>query len=151
MPGSERGDVPDNVPTNQAELSRAVDYVRGLPDVDASRLEIMGESRGGLLTLMLGLGRKDLTALIITAPAAIRPYVSRSGAQVSRVNVPVLLLVEEDDEMGSLGAVNVLDQALRNQGKEVHTIRYNRGGGHLFIRNGYWLDDVRAFLRQKVL
>jgi dienelactone hydrolase len=147
----ERGDGPHNVLNNQAELSQAVDYVKGLPDVDPSRLALMGHSRGGLLTLMLGLERKDLKALIITAPAAIRPHFSRSVAQVSRVNVPVLLLVEEDDEMGSLGAVNVLDQALRNQGKEVHTIRYNRGGGHLFIRKDYWLDDVRAFLHEKLL
>jgi hypothetical protein len=54
--------------------------------------------------------------------------------------------------MGSLGAVNVLDQALRNQGKEVHTIRYNRGGGHyLFLRKDYWWDDLRAFLHEKLL
>ena len=85
------------------------------------------------------------------SPADIPPHFSRSVAQVSRVNVPVLLLVEEDDEMGSLGAVNVLDQALRNHEKEVHTIRYNRGGGHLFIGKDYWLDDVRAFLHEKLL
>jgi dienelactone hydrolase len=147
----ERGAGPHNVLYNQAELSQAVDYVKGLPDVDPSRLALMGHSRGGLLTLMLGLERKDLKALIITAPADIPPHFSRSVAQVSRVNVPVLLLVEEDDEMGSLGAVNVLDQALRNHEKEVHTIRYNRGGGHLFIGKDYWLDDVRAFLHEKLL
>jgi dienelactone hydrolase len=148
----ERGLRPGDIPNNQAELSRAVDYVKGLPDVDPSRLALMGHSRGGLLTLMVGLERKDLKALIITAPADIRPYFSRSVAQVSRVNVPILLLVEETDEMGSLGAVNVLDQALKNQGKEARTIRYNRGGGHyLFIRVDYWWDDLRTFLREKLL
>lgn len=148
----ERSLRPSDIPYNQAELSRAVDYVKGLPDVDRSRVALMGHSRGGLLTLMVGLERKDLKALIITAPADIRPYFSQSVAQLSRVNVPVLLLVEEGDEMGSLGAVNVLDQALRNQGKEVRTIRYNRGGGHyLFLRKDYWWDDFRAFLREKLL
>jgi hypothetical protein len=56
--------------------------------------------------------------------------------------------------MGSLGAVNVLDEALKKQGKEVRTIRYDRGGGHfLFVGSGdlYWWDDVRAFLRDKLL
>jgi len=142
---------PDDIPYNQAQLSWAVDYVKGLPDVDSSRVALMGQSRGGLLTLMAGLKRKDLKALIITAPADISPYFSQSVSRVSRVNVPVLLLVEEGD-LESLGAVNVLDQALRNHGKEVRTIRYNRGGGHfLFIRKDYWWDDIRAFLREKLL
>ncbi len=142
---------PRDIPYNHAELSWAVDYVKGLPDVDSSRVALMGQSRGGLLTLMVGLKRKDLKALIITAPADISPYFSQSVARVSRVNVPVLLLVEEGDAR-SLGAVNVLDQALRNHGKEVRTIRYNRGGGHfLFLRKDYWWDDLRAFLREKLL
>lgn len=148
----ERSTHPRDIPYNQAELSRAVDYVKGLPDVDPSRVALMGHSRGGLLTLMVGLERKDLKALIITAPADIRPYFSQSVARVSRVNVPILLLVEEGDEMGSLGPINILDQALQSQRKEVRTIRYNRGGGHyLFIRVDYWWDDLRAFLREKVL
>jgi len=101
---------------------------------------------------MVGLERKDLKALIITAPADIRPYFSQAIARVSLVSVPVLLLVEEGDEEGSLGAVNILDQALRNHRKEVRTIRYNRGGGHyLFVRVDYWWDDLRTFLRGKVL
>jgi dienelactone hydrolase len=148
----ERGTHPRDIFYNQAELSRAVDYVKGLPDVDPSRVALMGHSRGGLLTLMVGLERKDLKALIITAPADVRPYFLGSVARVSRLNVPVLLLVEKGDEMGSLGAVDILDQALRNDRKEVRTIRYDRGGGHyLFVRVDYWWDDLRAFLREKLL
>ena len=148
----ERGTRPRDISYNQAELSRAVDYVKGLSDVDPSRLALMGHSRGGLLTLMVGLERKDLKALIITAPADVRPYFLGSVAQVSRLNVPVLLLVEKGDEMGSLGAVDILDQALRNDGKEVRTIRYDRGGGHyLFVRVDYWWDDLRTFLREKLI
>jgi dienelactone hydrolase len=148
----ERGAGPQNLSYNQEELSRAVDYVKSLPDVDPSRVALMGHSRGGLLTLMVGLERQDLKALVITAPADIRPYFSQAVAAVSHVNVPVLLLVEEGDEMGSLGAVNALDQALRCRGKDVRTIRYNGGGGHyLFIRVDYWWDDLRIFLREKLL
>jgi dienelactone hydrolase len=148
----ERGLRPGDIRYNQAELSRAVDYVKGLSDVDPSRVALMGHSRGGLLTLMVGLERNDLKALIITAPADVRPYFLGSVAQVSRLNVPVLLLVEKGDEMGSLGAVDILDQALRNDRKEVRTIRYDRGGGHyLFVRVDYWWDDLRTFLREKLL
>jgi dienelactone hydrolase len=148
----ERGLRPGDIPYNQADLSRSVDYVKGLPNVDPSRVALMGHSRGGLLTLMVGLERKDLKALIITAPADIRPYFQQSVARMSQLKVPVLLLVEEGDEMGSLEAVNLLDRALNNQGKEARTIRYNRGGGHyLFVRKGYWWGDLRAFLREKLL
>jgi len=141
-----------NIPYNQEELSRAVDYVKRLSDVDPARMALMGHSRGGLLTLLVGLERKDLKVLVITAPADIPPHFSRALARVSDISIPVLLLVEEGDEMGSLTAVNALDQAMRSHGKEVRTIRYNRGGGHfLFIRVGYWWDDLRTFLRERLL
>lgn len=145
---------PPQVPSNKNALSEAVDYVKSLPEVDPSRVALMGHSRGGLLTLMLGSERKDLKALIITAPASIPPYFSQQVAIVSSINAPVLLMVEVSDEMGSLSAVNILDEALRKQGKDVRTIRYDRGGGHfLFVGSGnlYWWDDVRAFLREKLL
>lgn len=146
----------ENVPYNLAELLQAVDYVKSLPDVDPTRVALMGQSRGGLLTLMVGLERKDLKALIITAPADIRPYFSQALARVASLNIPVLLLVEVSDEEGSLGAVNVLDDALRKHGKEVRTIRYDRGGGHYLFTplssfDWYWWDDLRAFLREKLL
>jgi len=145
---------PPQVPSNRNELSQIVEHVKSLPDVDPSRVALMGHSRGGLLTLMVGVERKDLKALVITAPADIRPYFSQGVARVSLISAPVLLMVEVSDEMSSLGAVNVLDEALKKQGKEVRTIRYDRGGGHfLFVGSGdlYWWDDVRAFLREKLL
>ncbi len=151
----QRGFGPENIPYNLAELSQAVDYVKTLPDVDLSRVAVMGQSRGGLLTLMLALQRKDLKTIVITAPADIRPYFSSAVARVASLNAPVLLLVEVSDEEGGLGAVNVLDNALRNHGKEVRTIRYDRGGGHYLFTSlskvdWYWWNDVSVFLREKL-
>jgi dienelactone hydrolase len=116
----------------------------------------MGHSRGALLTLMTGLERKDLKALVIAAPAEIRPYFSQAVARVASLNTPVLLLVEIGDERGRLGATNFLDDALRKHGKEVRTIRYDQGGGHhLFTTKAttfdwYWWDDLTAFLHEKL-
>jgi len=149
-------DGPENIPYNLAELLQAVDYVKSLPDVDPTRVALMGHSRGALLTLMTGLERKDLKALVIAAPAEIRPYFSQAVARVASLNTPVLLLVEIGDERGRLGATNFLDDALRKHGKEVRTIRYDQGGGHhLFTTKAttfdwYWWDDLTAFLHEKL-
>ena len=142
---------PQDLPANRKELAQAVDHVKSLPEVDPSRVALMGHSRGGLLTLMVGLERKDLRALVITAPANIPPYFAEAVARVSSIGAPTLLLVEISDEMGSVGAVNVLDEALRKHGKDVRAIRYDRGGGHFLFVGGsdlYWWNDVRAFLRE---
>ncbi len=43
----------------------------------------------------------------------------------------------------------MLERALRAHGKEVHAIRYDRGGGHrLFWDAGYYWKDERSFLRE---
>jgi dienelactone hydrolase len=149
-------DGPQNIPYNLAELLRAVDYVKSMRDVDPNRLALMGHSRGGLLTLMAGLEREDLKALVIAAPADIRPYFSESVARLMSLSIPVLLLVEISDERGRLGAVDFLDDVLTKSGKELRTIRYDRGGGHhLFTTKAaafdwYWWNDLMAFLRQNL-
>jgi dienelactone hydrolase len=151
-----RRDGRENILYNLAELLQAVDYVKSLPEVDPNRVALMGHSRGGLLTLMAGLERKDLKALVIAAPADIRPYFSQAVARSASLNTPVLLLVEVSDERGGLGRANFLDDALRKRDKEVLTIRYDRGGGHhLFTTKAaafdwYWWDDLRKFLRDKL-
>jgi hypothetical protein len=104
---------------------------------------------------MVGLERKDLEALVITAPAGINPYFSQAVAHMAALNVPVLLMVEITDEQGGLERVNILDDALRRHGKDVRTIRYDQGGGHYLFStrssvDWYWWDDLRAFLREKL-
>jgi dienelactone hydrolase len=151
-----RRDGRENIPGNLAELLKAVDYIKSLPEVDPNRVALMGHSRGGLLTLMAGLERKDLKALVIAAPAEIRPYFSQAVVRIASLNTPVLLLVEVSDERRGLGRANFLDDALRKHDKEVRTIRYDRGGGHhLFTTKAatfdwYWWDDLTAFLREKL-
>ncbi|MGH7829036.1 MAG: dienelactone hydrolase family protein [Candidatus Binatia bacterium] len=155
VPIRDRLDFPETVSSNQNQLSRAIDYLKGVPDVDPNRIALMGHSRGGLLTLMVGIERKDLKALVMTAPADILPYFPQSVARVASLDIPVLLLVEISDEHGSVGVVNLLDDAFSKNGKEVRTIRYDQGGGHYLFstRTGYdwyWWDDLRTFLREKL-
>lgn len=141
-----------DIPSHKEEVSQAVDYVKSLPDVDPSRIALMGFSRGGLLTLMVGVERTDMKALLILAPApGGRGDFVKAVKRVTSLNVPVLLLVEAGDGSDILENFNLLDQALKGQGKEVRSILYNRGGGHqLFYDVGYYWQDVRAFLREQL-
>lgn len=138
-----------NLPRHKAEVSRAVNYVKTLPDVDASRVALMGFSRGGLLTLMLGVERSDLGALLILAPAPGEGHFAEAVQRVPSLNAPVLLLVEAGDEPAILDDFGMLERALAAHGKARRSIRYDRGGGHrLFYDVGYYWDDVRKFLRE---
>ncbi len=146
-----RGSGPGNIPRHREEVSRAIDYVKTLTDVDASRIALMGFSRGGLLTLMVAIERKDLKALLILAPAPGEGHFADAVKHVSSLNAPVLLLVEAGDETQILEGFSMLERALLVDGKEMRSVRYYRGGGHrLFYDISYYWEDVRTFLREKM-
>jgi dienelactone hydrolase len=140
-----------NLPSHKAQVLEAIDYVKRLTDVDPSRVALMGNSRGALLTLMVGLERPDLKALVIMAPAEIGRNLSNAMYQISSLNAPVLLLVEKGDEAEFQNNFDALDRVLRENQRAVQSIRYDRGGGHnLFHGAGYYLQDVTAFLHDKL-
>ena len=140
-----------NLPPHKAQVLEAIDYVKRLPDVDPSRIALTGNSRGGLLTLMVGVEQPDLKALVIMAPAEIGRNFSNALSQISSLNAPVLLLVEKSDEPEFQNNFDTLDRVLRENKKEVKSIRYDRGGGHrLFHGAGYYLQDVKMFLHEKL-
>jgi hypothetical protein len=100
---------------------------------------------------MVGLERTDLKALVIMAPAEIGRNLSNALYQISSLNAPVLLLVEKSDETEFQNNFDALDRVLRENQKTVQSIRYDRGGGHnLFHGAGYYLQDVTAFLHDKL-
>jgi dienelactone hydrolase len=140
-----------NLLPHKAQVLEAIDYVKRLPDVDPSRIALTGNSRGGLLTLMVGVEQPDLKALVIMAPAEIGRNFSNALSQISSLNAPVLLLVEKSDEPEFQNNFDTLDRVLRENKKEGKSIRYDRGGGHrLFHSAGYYLQDVKGFLHEKL-
>lgn len=141
-----------DIPRHKAEVSSAVNHVKALPDVDSSRVALMGFSRGGLLTLMVGVERSDLGALLILAPAPGQGHFAEAVKRVPSIKAPVLLLVEAGDESEILEDFDLLERALAAHGKAQRSIRYDRGGGHrLFYDVGYYWDDVREFLRETLV
>jgi dienelactone hydrolase len=140
---SGRGNIPDHA----REVAQAVEQVKTRQDVDPSRVALMGFSRGGLLTLMVGVQRSDLRALVIMAPAPGRGHFEQAVKDAGAIAVPVLLLVEADDDAVIRGNYELLKNELTRLGKKAEFHLYTRGGGHkLFWRVDYYWPDVRAFL-----
>jgi dienelactone hydrolase len=151
VPVREGGSGLRTLPSHKAQVLQAVDYVKSLSDVDPSRVAVTGNSRGGLLTFMVGVEQKGLKALVIMAPAGVGRNFSTTLSRVSSLEAPVLLLVEASDEPEYQNNFDALDQALREHKKEVKSIRYDRGGGHnLFHGAGYYMEDIKAFLHEKL-
>jgi len=132
-------------------VARAIESTKRRSDVDKSRIALMGFSMGGLVSLRASLGRNDLAALVLLAPAAGRGVMQSTVDDVARVEPPVLVMVEANDSPHILNGVDTLVIALRSRNKDVKIIRYDRGGGHqLFYDVGYWWPDARSFLAEKL-
>jgi dienelactone hydrolase len=132
-------------------VARAVDHVKTRPDVDSSRVALVGFSMGGLSSLMAAPARGDLRAIALLAPASGRGRFREGVARAGEIQAPVLLMIESHDEFRVIRhGVKKLENALREAGKEVRLIRYNRGGGHqLFWSVDYYWKDLADFLKEK--
>ena len=144
---------PADIGREADEISKAVNTVMAMPDVDRAKVAIMGHSRGATLALMVAVKRRDLAAVILTAPAPIPPrFLGDTMDRIRSMPAPVLLMVENGDELGGLEATREIDERLKRRSKDDHhTIRYDRGGGHfLFVKKDYWWDDLKTFLDEKL-
>jgi dienelactone hydrolase len=145
------GPGPLTLPSHKAQVLQAIDHVKSLPDVDPSRVAVAGNSRGALLTLMVGVEQKGVKALVVMALAAVGSNLSATLPHVASLEAPVLLLIEKGDTAEHQEIFDTVDRLLREHKKEVKSIRYNRGGGHeLFHGAGYYLEDIKSFLREKL-
>lgn len=128
-------------------VSQAVDYIKTLQQVNASRIALVGFSMGGLISFKVSLERNDLRAVALLAPAFGRGLLGEAARNADRLTSPVLVMVEKSDNEPIMHGVALLEKALKNHAKPHQVIRYDRGGGHtLFYDVGYWWDDFRTFL-----
>jgi len=145
------GPGPLTVASHKAQVIQAINHVKSLPDVDPSRVAVSGNSRGALLTLMAGIEEKGVKALVVMALAAVGTNLAATLPRIPVLEAPVLLLIEKSDTAEHQKIFDELDRLLRDHKKEVKSIRYDRGGGHeLFHGAGYYLEDIKAFLHEKL-
>ncbi|MBN94404.1 MAG: hypothetical protein CL928_10070 [Deltaproteobacteria bacterium] len=138
------------------DVLAGVDTLLGVPDVDDTRLGVLGFSRGGLLSLQLALERPELwDAVVLMAPAPGNGAMGQTLEDVSALAAPVLLLVSENDTFQSNHVQINLDveAALLAAGKEVEAIVYPpfADDGHtLFFEVGDYWPDVLSFLSEHI-
>jgi len=122
-----------------------IDYVKGLPEVDASRVSLYGVSLGGNLVSFLISKVPSIHAAVLGAPAPIwflgmklpvgpdgrpdwtkaQPDPAVAAANIAPIQTPVLILVGTEDGLQPL-AVTLHDQ-LAQAGKTVRLDIYEHG------------------------
>ena len=139
-----------NVPSSSGSVTAiddglaVIDFVKGLPYVDGSRVSLYGVSLGGNLVAYLISKVPTIHAAILGAPAPIwflgiqppagggRPDLSTAkpdpavaGANIAPIRTPVLILVGTEDRL--LGIATTLHDLLQQAGKSVRMEVYEHG------------------------
>jgi dienelactone hydrolase len=138
------------------DAAAALAYLRALPDVDASRIALIGHSFGGSLTLLLAEREPAIRALVLFSTAGYSwdrssRLRARLLASLSRVQAPVFFIHAANDY--SLNSGKVMDERLAQLEKPHRLEIYPPIGrtpddGHAFPLTGVriWESDVFAFL-----
>jgi carboxymethylenebutenolidase len=138
--GEQRVDLTDDGALE--DLNAAVDYLKRSPDVDGTRIGIIGVCRTGRQPLLLAAKRDDIAAAVVLYGAIggkewlsndLRPTPVED--LVAQVKCPVLGVFGEADHIISVDDVTRLRNALENSSKNYH-IRIYRDAPH------GWLNDT---------
>src|SRR5262245_9018487 len=109
---------PADISREADDLSKAVARVFAIPDVHRTKVVLMGHSRGATLALMEAVKRRDLAAVVLTAPAPIPSrFLGNTMDRVRSMPCPALLMVENSDELGGLAATLEIDERLKRRNK----------------------------------
>lgn len=133
----------DNGVGEQRDVHGALEYVRGLPEIDASRIAVAGYSFGALVVLRYANGREDLSAVVsVSNPTQRGPRVELS------MRVPTLFVTGDRDEYCD-GAL--LTEYREQIGDDV-TVTVLPGVDHFWRgSDDRLIETVSAFLRNHLL
>ena len=144
------------------DVMSGLDYAIALNFIIPQRVALIGFSRGGLLTYIVGSTGYDLKALVIMATAFGKGPKSRVLNKAKDIKAPALVLVAQNDTgsnrtmgMNTLEGSKEMVDALKKAGNtDVQFIIYPPYGddGHtLFFTVGNYWHDIVVFLNKHLL
>ena len=138
------------------DIRAALARLQQVAGVDASRIAMIGFSRGALLTYQAAIETPSLKAAVLMATAVPPRQFARSMGKPADIAMPLLFLVAENDTgsrttkgRNTLKGTRNMHRALADAGKDVTLIVYPPYGddGHtLFFSVGAYMSDVLVFL-----
>ena len=138
-----RGDDPSDA-VLIADIEAALAFLRGRPEVDATRIAIFGYCKGGGQGVLAAAAIPAIRAVVAFHGFARRPNGGDDAhadplAVVSQVEQPVLLLHGEDDQLSPLPSMRELAAALaaRPGGASLHTYAGADHGFAVSTHKGY--------------
>lgn len=135
-------------------------FLRVLPDVDVSKIVVIGQSFGGSLTLLLAEREPKLHAVVIFSGAGYSwdrsaELRERLFAAVAHIQAPIFFIHATNDY--SLGSGKELDARLAQLGKPHRLKIYppigktvEDGHGFMYLGVSTWEPDVFAFLDESM-
>ncbi|HJS28460.1 MAG TPA: alpha/beta fold hydrolase [Anaerolineales bacterium] len=99
---------------------RALDYLAGIPGVDASRLAVIGASIGSNLALRTGADLELIRTVILLSPGLDYAGVTTEGALADFGDRPVLILVSSEDTYAAESSETLAEQALGEVELEIY-------------------------------
>jgi carboxymethylenebutenolidase len=135
-------------------------FLRALPEVDVSKIAVIGQSFGGSLTLLLAKREPKLRAVVIFSGAGYSwdrsaELRERLFAAVARIQAPIFFIHATNDY--SLGSGKELDARLAQLGKPHRLKIYppigktvDDGHGFMYLGVSIWEPDVFRFLDENM-
>ncbi len=140
------------------DIDAVVAYAKSQPFLDASRLLIAGNSRGGVLSIVYAARRPDVPVKgvinfvgVWSRDSCRSPindtHFSEAG---SLLKSPTLWLYAERDSLTSSNSARSYAESFRKTGGDItfHLIPHDIGEGHFLLQRGskFWLADFGRFL-----
>lgn len=123
----------DMIVGSAIDARRALDYLSARPEVDPSRMAVVGYSMGGLIALYLAALEPRLVAVVGCAvPTTPSPLPTDAFEFAARATVPALLLIGADDWLSSPADARALRERLPD------------GSGLVFFEAGHVLPPAFA-------
>src|SRR6185437_14992043 len=112
------GKLMSTLPMDRAarDMAGAIDYLRGLPNVQNSRIGVVGFCMGGMLTLVIAAQQGDKIGAAVPYNGA---PLGENAPDWSGLTAPVRGHYAENDDFFPPGAIRQLEQQLRDMGKDV--------------------------------